>query len=151
MAIFGHSTTGAEVVEHFKDRVKGKIIFITGPGIGAETALSLAAGSPAYNLLAGRWLSKIQTVIDCISAAYPDVKIINARANDTSDNGVSVVSTDALGLGPEKKPFALKTLCSIGYAFTSPPLRLAIRKHARLKQECSRLSLLLMWSCDGRP
>lgn len=95
MANFGHSTTGAEVVEYFKDRVKGKTsktiithqrpmllirvtVIITGPsdgGIGAETALSLAAGSPAYIFLAGRSLSRIQTVIDRISAAYPDVKI----------------------------------------------------------------------------
>ena len=94
MANFGHSTTGAEVVEYFKDRVKGKIskttiahrrlallisiiVLITGPsdgGIGAETAFSLAAGSPACILLAGRSLSKIQPVIDRISGAYPDVK-----------------------------------------------------------------------------
>ena len=94
MATFGHSTTGAEVVTEFKDRVKGKTsktiikhprptllipnkVLITGPsdgGIGAETAFSLAAGSPACILLAGRSLSKIQPVIDRISAAYPDVK-----------------------------------------------------------------------------
>lgn len=94
MANFGHSTTGAEVVEYFKNRVKGKIskttiahrrlallisiiVLITGPsdgGIGAETAISLAAGSPACILLAGRSLSKIQPVIDRISGAYPDVQ-----------------------------------------------------------------------------
>ncbi|CAF9904997.1 MAG: hypothetical protein ALECFALPRED_010655 [Alectoria fallacina] len=92
MAHFGPSTTGAEVVGHFKDRVKGKTskitithrrsallvcitVLVTGPsvdGIGAETAMSLAAGSPACILLAGRWLPKIQTVIDHISGAYPD-------------------------------------------------------------------------------
>lgn len=77
MANFGHSTTGAEVVEHFKERVKGKTILITGPsdgGIGAETALSLAAGCPACIILAGRSLPKIQTVIDRINRAYPDVE-----------------------------------------------------------------------------
>ena len=94
MAGFGHFTTGAEIVEHFKDRVKSKtskitmshqrlamltciIVLITGPsdgGIGAETAFSLAAGSPACIFLAGRSLSKIQPVIDRINAAYPDVE-----------------------------------------------------------------------------
>ena len=95
MAEFGRSTTGAQVVEHFKDRVKDRtskialsdqrlailtciIVLITGPsdgGIGAETAFSLAAGSPEAILLAGRSLSKIQPVIDRIRTAYPDVEI----------------------------------------------------------------------------
>ena len=94
MAAFGHSTTGAQVVEYFKDRAKDKtskitlsyqrltwptcvIVLITGPsdgGIGAETAFSLAAASPACILLAGRSLLKIQPVIDRIKRVYPDVK-----------------------------------------------------------------------------
>ena len=94
MADFGHSTAGAQVVEHFKDKVKDKIskitlshqrlarptcvvVLITGPsdgGIGAETAFSLAAASPACILLAGRSLSKVQPVIDRIKGAYPDVE-----------------------------------------------------------------------------
>ena len=52
------------------------IVLITGPsdgGIGAETALSLAAGSPACILFAGRSLPKIQIVIDRIRGTYPDV------------------------------------------------------------------------------
>ena len=50
---------------------------MTGPSvgvIGAETALSLAAGSPACIILAGRSLSKVQTLIDRISGAYSDVE-----------------------------------------------------------------------------
>ena len=94
MADFGHSTTGAQVLEQFKDRVEDKIsksplfhhilamptyviVLITGPsegGIGAETAFSLAAGSPACILLAGRSLSKIQPVINRIGRAYPNVE-----------------------------------------------------------------------------
>ncbi|CAF9926175.1 hypothetical protein IMSHALPRED_006882 [Imshaugia aleurites] len=70
MAKFGHSTTGAEVVEHLRDMVKGK----TGMIINTETAYSLAAGAPACILLAGRSLPKIQPVIDRISGAYPDVE-----------------------------------------------------------------------------
>ncbi|KAF6217584.1 hypothetical protein HO133_006686 [Letharia lupina] len=58
-------------------KVKGRTILITGSsdgGIGAETALSLAAGSPTCILLAGPSLPKIQPVIDRISGAYPDVE-----------------------------------------------------------------------------
>ena len=108
MANFGHSTTGAEVVEYFKNRVKGKIskitiahrrltllisiiVLITGPsdgGIGAETAFSLAAGSPACILLAGRSLSKIQPVIDRISGAYPDVQTQFFPLDLSSQNAV---------------------------------------------------------------
>ena len=91
MANFGHSTVGAKVVEHFKDRVKGKtskttishpiptllipiVVLTAGPSDGcmsAETALSLAAGCPACIILAGCSLPKIQTVIDRINGAYP--------------------------------------------------------------------------------
>ena len=52
-------------------------VLVTGPsvgGIGAETALSLAAGSPACIILAGRSLPKIQPLLDRISGAYPDVE-----------------------------------------------------------------------------
>ena len=71
MARFGHSTTGAEVVEHFKEWGKTSKTDIRyrlwkttvnippGPsvgGIGAETTMSLAAGSPARIILAGRSL-----------------------------------------------------------------------------------------------
>lgn len=91
MANFGHSTTGAEVVEHFKERVKGKTILITGPsdgGIGAETALSLAAGCPACIVLAGRSLPKIQTVIDRINRAYPDVETKVITLNLSSQRAI---------------------------------------------------------------
>lgn len=50
---------------------------MTGPsvgGIGAESALSLAAGSPVCIILAGRSLPKIQPLIDRISGAVPDVE-----------------------------------------------------------------------------
>lgn len=108
MANFGHSTTGAEVVEHFKDRVKGKtskttishprttlliriIVLITGPsdgGIGAETAWSLAAGCPACIILAGRSLPKIQALIDRINGAYPDVETIFISLDLSSQHSI---------------------------------------------------------------
>ena len=50
---------------------------ITGPsesGIGAQTAISLAAGKPQEIFLAGRNKNKIQPVIDQIQKENPDVK-----------------------------------------------------------------------------
>lgn len=76
MTQFTRETTGAEVVETLKERVRGKTILITGPshgGLGAETAISLAAASPALIILAGRSLSKIQPVIDEIKSSRPAV------------------------------------------------------------------------------
>lgn len=54
------------------------IVLITGPsesGIGAQTAIFLAAGKPALIILAGRTKSKIQPVIDQIAIENPDVPI----------------------------------------------------------------------------
>lgn len=52
------------------------MVLITEPsdgGIGAETALSLAAESPACILFAGRSLPKIQIIVERIRRTYPDV------------------------------------------------------------------------------
>lgn len=54
------------------------IVLITGPsqsGIGAQTAIYLAAGKPALIILAGRNKSKIQPVIDQIATENPDVAV----------------------------------------------------------------------------
>ncbi|RDW64026.1 hypothetical protein BP5796_10528 [Coleophoma crateriformis] len=69
MAQYGFKTTGKTIVHDFPTQVKGRIFAITGPsagGIGAETAISLAHGSPSQILLLGRTLSKIQPTIDAI-------------------------------------------------------------------------------------
>jgi NAD(P)-dependent dehydrogenase (short-subunit alcohol dehydrogenase family) len=89
MAQWGFSTNGDEVIKAFGDRVKGKtskcyrvsrvpkltsIVVITGPsigGIGAETALSLARGSPALIILAGRSASKAVPLISQIEEVNP--------------------------------------------------------------------------------
>ena len=58
-------------------RANKNSVLITGPsegGIGAETATSLAAGSPELLVLAGRSLGKIQPVIDRIKAINPEVR-----------------------------------------------------------------------------
>lgn len=53
-------------------------VLITGPsegGIGAETALCLAAASPKLILLAGRSLKNIQPVLNNLNSSNPDVAI----------------------------------------------------------------------------
>ena len=117
MANFGPSTTGAQVVGHFKDRVMGETskttithrrsallicitVLITGPsagGIGAETAMSFAAGSPACILLAGRSLPKIQIVIDHISGAYPDVETRFISLDLSSQDAIREAATTING------------------------------------------------------
>ncbi|KAK9388691.1 hypothetical protein V1515DRAFT_585456 [Lipomyces mesembrius] len=71
-------STGDEVVEAFKEIVKGKTIVITGPsqgGIGSETAAALAKTSPSLLILAGRTESNIAPVMARIAESSPDVKV----------------------------------------------------------------------------
>lgn len=54
------------------------VVLITGPSkdsIGAETAVTLAHGSPAAYLLLGRALDKIQPVIDEIKIVAPSITV----------------------------------------------------------------------------
>ena len=54
------------------------LVLITGPsesGLGAQTAVFLAAANPELILLAGRTESKIQPVIAEINKSYPDVAV----------------------------------------------------------------------------
>lgn len=79
MANFGPHTTGKQVVETFIEQVQGKTFVITGPSadsIGAETAISLAYGSPAKILLLGRDRDKIQPVADHIKIISPDIIVM---------------------------------------------------------------------------
>lgn len=76
MSQYGFSTEGTTIVSDFEDQVKGRTFLITGPsqgGIGAETAISLAHGSPSTILLLGRSLPKIQPTIDAIHAINPSI------------------------------------------------------------------------------
>ena len=55
------------------------LVLITGPsesGIGAQTAIFLAAGKPKSIILAGREKGKIQPVIDQIKKSDPDVSVM---------------------------------------------------------------------------
>ncbi|KAH8799332.1 short-chain dehydrogenase [Xylogone sp. PMI_703] len=78
MTPFNFSTTNAEVLEAFRDEVKGKTIMITGPtegSLGAQSALCFATGNPAEIILAGRNHAKIESVIASINLKYPDISV----------------------------------------------------------------------------
>lgn len=79
MPTFTAATTGDEVVKTFAAEAKGKIVLITGPsesGVGAQTAIFLAAAKPEKIILAGRNKSKIQPVIDEIQKSYPNASVM---------------------------------------------------------------------------
>ncbi|KAH8667597.1 putative retinol dehydrogenase 12 [Tricladium varicosporioides] len=78
MSKYSFSTTGFEIVSDFASQVKGRTFLITGPsegGIGAETAISLAYGSPSTILLLGRSLPKIQPTIDAITKINSSITV----------------------------------------------------------------------------
>jgi NAD(P)-dependent dehydrogenase (short-subunit alcohol dehydrogenase family) len=99
MSQYGFSTEGTTIVSDFKDQVKGRIILITGPsqgGIGAETAISLAHGSPSTILLLGRSLPKIQPTIDAIHAINPSITTKFIPINLDSLSSVRAAATAIL-------------------------------------------------------
>ncbi|KUJ12214.1 NAD(P)-binding protein [Mollisia scopiformis] len=95
MSAFNKSTSGADVVAAFPEAVQGKtckrpmstwtwclltwaIVVITGPsagGLGAQTAIFLAAGKPAEILLLGRTESKATSVMEEIQKISPSTKV----------------------------------------------------------------------------
>ncbi|KAI0390921.1 NAD(P)-binding protein [Xylariaceae sp. FL0594] len=78
MAIYSRETEGQALVRKFAAHAKGKTFLITGPtpgGIGAETAISLAAGSPALIILCGRSRAKAQPTIDAIRGVDASVSV----------------------------------------------------------------------------
>ena len=110
MVTFNATTTGDDVVKAFATEAKGKtgalqhilmiecpsvgscehlahlyhIVLITGPsegGVGAQTAISLAAGEPQEIILAGRNKDKVQAVIEQIQANHPNVKTTFAQVD----------------------------------------------------------------------
>jgi NAD(P)-dependent dehydrogenase (short-subunit alcohol dehydrogenase family) len=75
---YSDETEGIDLVRHFENQVKGRIFLMTGPsagGIGAETAISLAAGHPAMLILLGRSRFRAQPVLDTIASASPSTVI----------------------------------------------------------------------------
>ena len=78
MAGYGFETEGNTIVSDFLSQVKGRTFLITGPsqgGLGAETAISLAHGSPSTLILLGRNIPKIQPTIDSIHSVSPTTTV----------------------------------------------------------------------------
>jgi NAD(P)-dependent dehydrogenase (short-subunit alcohol dehydrogenase family) len=99
MAQYGFSTEGSAMVSDFSSQVKDKIFLITGPsegGIGAETAISLAHGSPSTVLLLGRSLPKIQPTIDAIHNINPAIVTKFVTINLDSLSSVRKAATTIL-------------------------------------------------------
>ncbi|KAI0423170.1 putative retinol dehydrogenase 12 [Xylaria grammica] len=78
MGAYDRNTNGLDLVHKFAEQVKNRNFLITGPtpgGLGAETAISLAAESPARLILVGRSQAKAQPTIDAIKGVNPTVKV----------------------------------------------------------------------------
>ncbi|KAI1755171.1 putative retinol dehydrogenase 12 [Xylaria castorea] len=78
MAPYNRETEGLQLVHEFADQVKNRDFLITGPtpgGLGAETAISIAAEHPAMIILIGRSQAKAQPTIDAIKGVNADVKV----------------------------------------------------------------------------
>ncbi|MCJ1352652.1 MAG: hypothetical protein MMC33_002636 [Icmadophila ericetorum] len=73
------------------------LVLITGPsenGIGAQTAIHLAAGKPALIILAGRNESKIQPVVDEIKSSHPDIKTLFVQLDLTDLSSVRAAAKE---------------------------------------------------------
>ncbi|KAI1369588.1 putative retinol dehydrogenase 12 [Xylaria arbuscula] len=78
MALYDRNTEGLELVHKLADHVKNRNFLITGPtpgGLGAETAISIAAEHPAMIVLVGRSQAKAQPTIDAIKNVDPKIKV----------------------------------------------------------------------------
>ncbi|KAI0543038.1 putative retinol dehydrogenase 12 [Xylaria digitata] len=78
MGAYNRKTEGLELVHKFANQVKNRNFLVTGPtpeGLGAETATSLAAESPAMIILVGRSQAKAQPIIDAIKGVNPSIKV----------------------------------------------------------------------------
>ncbi|RDW60704.1 hypothetical protein BP6252_12087 [Coleophoma cylindrospora] len=74
--VFGWETSGDEVVATYSESVKGKTFAITGAsagGLGAQTAIYLAAAKPAEIILLGRTESKSTSVITELNRIDPEI------------------------------------------------------------------------------
>jgi len=96
---YGFSSEGNTIVSDFQTQVKDKTFLITGPsegGVGAETAISLAHGSPSVIILLGRSITKIQPTIDRISSTSPSTIVKFISINLDSLSGVRAAAAKIL-------------------------------------------------------
>ncbi|KAI0458671.1 putative retinol dehydrogenase 12 [Xylaria acuta] len=100
MAPYNRETEGLQLVHEFANQVKNRIFVITGPtpgGLGAETAISLAAEHPAMIILIGRSQAKAQPTIDAIKGVNADVKVKFIEAELSSLKSVRAAAQTILG------------------------------------------------------
>jgi NADP-dependent 3-hydroxy acid dehydrogenase YdfG len=87
-------------VYHFPHQYLADVpALITGPsesGVGAQTAISLAAGKPKLILLAGRDITKIQPVIDKIAEAEPEVAVTFIKLDLASQSSIREAANDVI-------------------------------------------------------
>ncbi|KAJ9160701.1 Short-chain dehydrogenase [Coniochaeta hoffmannii] len=91
MSPFTKDSTAEEVTEGFSSQIKGRIFVITGTsagGIGAYISTSLAHHSPAQLILVARTKSKVDPVIEEISAIDPSLKVTFVRCELTDRDSV---------------------------------------------------------------
>lgn len=71
-------TTAEELVDHLSNKIKEKVILITGPSpasIGATFVETIARAQPALIILAGRNMSKLQKTADKIAQKQPGASV----------------------------------------------------------------------------
>jgi len=74
---FNFHTTSTEAAAHYKDRISGKTVLITGVspnGLGAEAATAIAQSRPKLLILAGRSLEKIKQTEEEVNKVAPQVE-----------------------------------------------------------------------------
>ncbi|KAJ8122123.1 hypothetical protein ONZ43_g1601 [Nemania bipapillata] len=95
MGPYDRNTEGLDLVHKFAKQVQNRLFLITGPtpgGLGAETAVSLAAGHPAMIILVGRSQAKAQPTIDAIKSVDANVKVKFVEAELSSLKSVRVAA-----------------------------------------------------------
>ncbi|KAL1793644.1 hypothetical protein ACET3X_008626 [Alternaria dauci] len=101
MPAFGFTTTGSEVVAALLERVLGKTFVITGAssgGLGARTALFLAAAKPAEVILLGRSEDKVAPVLKEIKAKIPSTTTRFVKIDLTSCASVRAAAAEVNSL-----------------------------------------------------
>lgn len=76
-------------------------VLITGPsegGLGAQTAIFLAAGKPKLLILAGRTESKVEPVIAEINKSYRDVAVKFVRLDLGDQSSIHAAAKEVSGL-----------------------------------------------------
>ena len=82
---FGSSTTGEEIVQHYKTRVKDYVFLITGSsaGLGLECALQVCKEGGIV-VMGNRSIERMKTAADTIKSKVPDAKIYELQLDIAS-------------------------------------------------------------------